>query len=94
MLDATPLWALTQSQAAKETIDTSSSIPHLDPLLETSLLEVSMLPKTILVRPSHYDFRRSLPQPTVKGNSFSVINELHIVATGMSIMDVLRSCLK
>lgn len=86
MLETILLYSLTWSQATKEVNDTSSSTPHLDPFLE-----VPTLRKIIPVHLDCYDFRRALPQPIANGKPFFIVNELHTMATGMSIMDVLRS---
>lgn len=91
MLETTPLYTLTRSQVAKEETDVSTSTSQLDPPPEVVPSEIPALPKSIPILPGRFNFRRALTQPTGRGKPFSVVEELLIVAVGMSIIDVLRS---
>ena len=47
--------------------------------------------KPIPNRPVRVDFQRPLPQLT-RGKGYSIIDELYSISSGMSLMDVLKSC--
>jgi len=49
--------------------------------------------KSLSNRPIRVDFQIPLPQITHKKN-YSIIDELYTISSGMSLIDVLKSCPK